>query len=225
MLNKLEKRKNMFTAVVFDMDGVIFDTEKLYRRFYMQEGLSRGVPEDVMTRACEAVAGGTKYDNKPRFEAIVGRDIEYLSFRDRVMENFEAFVTANGVELKDGVVETLDYLKSKDIKIALATSTMESRARKYLMTDNMDRYFDRLIFGDMVEHSKPDPDIYLKACKALDVEPENAIAVEDSINGIVSAGRAGMYPVMVVDLIPPNDTIREYAKQIYYNMRELMQLI
>ena len=209
----------MFEAVVFDMDGVIFDTEKLYRRFYMEEGERHGVPKDIMTRACEAVAGGTKYDNKPRFEAIVGRDIEYLAFRDRVMENFEAYVDAHGVELKDGVIETLEFLRARGIKTALATSTMELRARKYLKTASMDTYFDKLIFGDMVEHSKPDPDIYLKACAAIGVAPENAIAVEDSINGIVSAGRAGMYPVMVVDLIQPND-----VKQIYYNMRELQEL-
>ncbi|MBQ7708204.1 MAG: HAD family phosphatase [Lachnospiraceae bacterium] len=215
----------MFEAVVFDMDGVIFDTEKLYRRFYMEEGKRRGVPDDVMTKACEAVAGGTKFDNKPRFEAIVGRGIEYLEFRDRVIENFEKFVLANGVELKDGVIETLDFLKEHNIKIALATSTQSERAKRYLDSKDMNKYFDKIIYGDMVEHSKPDPDIYLKACAALDVEPANAIAVEDSINGIVSAGRAGMYPVMVIDLIQPNEDTKKYAKQVYDNIKNICDLI
>ncbi|MBQ9279356.1 MAG: HAD family phosphatase [Lachnospiraceae bacterium] len=215
----------MFEAVVFDMDGVIFDTEKLYRRFYMEEGARRGVPSDIMIKACEAVAGGTKFDNKPRFEAIVGRNIEYLEFRDRVMENFESYVVANGVEFKDGAVETLEYLKEKNIKTALATSTQSSRAKKYLNSKDMNKYFDIFIYGDMVEHSKPDPDIYLKACAALGVEPSDAIAVEDSINGIVSAGRAGMYPVMVIDLIQPNDTTKKYAKQVYDNIKNICDLI
>ncbi|MBQ9233952.1 MAG: HAD family phosphatase [Lachnospiraceae bacterium] len=215
----------MFEAVVFDMDGVIFDTEKLYRRFYMEEGTKRGVPSDIMTKACEAVAGGTKFDNKPRFEAIVGRGIEYLEFRDRVMENFEAHVVANGVEFKDGALETLEYLKEKGIKTALATSTQSERAKKYLNANDMNKYFDVFIYGDMVEHSKPDPDIYLKACKALDVKPENAIAVEDSLNGIVYAGRAGMYPVMVIDLIKPNETTKKYTKQVYDNIKNICDLI
>ena len=77
----------------------------------------------------------------------------------------------------------------------------------------------------MVEHSKPDPDIYLKACTALGVEPSKAIAVEDSINGIVSAGRAGMYPVMVIDLIQPNEVTAKYAKQVYDNIRQICELI
>ena len=215
----------MFQAVVFDMDGVIFDTEKLYRRFYMEEGAKRGVPSDIMTKACEAIAGGTKFDNKPRFEAIVGRDIEYLEFRDRVMENFEKYVYENGVEMKDGALDTLEYLKEHNIKTALATSTMEERAKRYLASRDMNKYFDKFIYGDMVEHSKPDPDIYLKACKALGVEPSKAIAVEDSINGIVSAGRAGMYPVMVIDLIQPNDITEQYAKQVYENIKSICDLI
>ncbi len=215
----------MFEAVVFDMDGVIFDTEKLYRRFYMEEGAKRGVPSDIMTKACEAIAGGTKFDNKPRFEAIVGRDIEYLEFRDRVMENFEKYVYENGVEMKDGALDTLEYLKEHNIKTALATSTMEERAKRYLASRDMNKYFDKFIYGDMVEHSKPDPDIYLKACKALGVEPSKAIAVEDSINGIVSAGRAGMYPVMVIDLIQPNDITEQYAKQVYENIKSICDLI
>ncbi len=215
----------MFQAVVFDMDGVIFDTEKLYRRFYMEEGAKRGVPSDIMTKACEAIAGGTKFDNKPRFEAIVGRDIEYLEFRDRVMENFEKYVYENGVEMKDGALDTLEYLKEHNIKTALATSTMEERAKRYLASRDMNKFFDKFIYGDMVEHSKPDPDIYLKACKALGVEPSKAIAVEDSINGIVSAGRAGMYPVMVIDLIQPNDITEQYAKQVYENIKSICDLI
>ncbi len=215
----------MFEAVVFDMDGVIFDTEKLYRRFYMEEGAKRGVPSDIMTKACEAIAGGTKFDNKPKFEAIVGRDIEYLEFRDRVMENFEKYVYENGVEMKDGALDTLEYLKEHNIKTALATSTMEERAKRYLASRDMNKYFDKFIYGDMVEHSKPDPDIYLKACKALGVEPSKAIAVEDSINGIVSAGRAGMYPVMVIDLIQPNDITEQYAKQVYENIKSICDLI
>ena len=215
----------MFEAVVFDMDGVITDTEKLYRRFQMEEGRKRGIPEDVLVYACEHIAGGNKYSNKPIFESIVGRGIDYMEFREKLMANLDAYIAANGVELKYGVKETLAYLKDKGIKVGLATSTIRERAIGYLTAHDIYKYFDKLVFGNMVEHGKPAPDNYLKACEELDVEPARAVAVEDSINGIKSAGTAGLYAVMVVDLIKPNDEIAPYVKQIYDNMTHLREII
>ena len=201
--------------VIFDMDGVITDTEKLYRRFQLEEGKKLGIPDDVMVVACERIAGGTKYTNKKSFEDVVGMGIDYFDFREAVVNKLDAHIRAHGVELKPGVADTLKYLKEKGVKVGLATSTVRERATGYLKAYHIDRYFDELVFGDTVAHGKPAPDIYLKACEMLDVRPEEAIAVEDSINGIVSAGRAGMYPVMVIDLIEPNDTTKQYAKKVY----------
>lgn len=215
----------MFRAVVFDMDGVITDTEKLYRRFQMEQGKAYGIPEDVMIQACEKIAGGTKYTNKKSFEETVGRGIDYFDFRAGVIEKLDAYIAEHGVELKPYVPETLQYLKEKGMKIGLATSTERKRAAGYLMAHKIDGYFDELVFGDMVANGKPAPDIYRKACELLSVRPEETIAVEDSINGILSAGQAGLYPVMVVDLIKPNDTIRPYVKQVYEHMGRLREII
>lgn len=215
----------MFEAVVFDMDGVITDTEKLYRKYQLLEGEKRNIPEDVMIQACERIAGGNKFSNKAPFEAIVGRGIDYFEFRENVMDNLDRHIREQGVELKTGVREILQYLKAKNVKVGLATSTIKERAINYLVTHDIYQYFDELIFGDMVEHGKPAPDIYLKACEALQVLPENTIAVEDSINGIISAGTGGLYPVMVVDLIEPNEKVEPYVKQIYRVITDIQELI
>lgn len=215
----------MFEAVVFDMDGVITDTEKLYRKYQLLEGEKRNIPEDVMVQACERIAGGNKFSNKAPFEAIVGRGIDYFEFRENVMDNLDRHIREQGVELKTGVREILQYLKAKNVKVGLATSTIKERAINYLVTHDIYQYFDELIFGDMVEHGKPAPDIYLKACEALQVLPENTIAVEDSINGIISAGTGGLYPVMVVDLIEPNEKVEPYVKQIYRVITDIQELI
>ena len=216
---------NRFEAVVFDMDGVITDTEKLYRRFQLEEGRSRGITDEEMEKVCLAIAGGNKFTNKPKFEAIVGRGIDYFEFREKMMARMDNYIRENGVELKAGVKEILPYLKEKGIKIGLATSTVRERATGYLVDHDIYKYFDKLIFGDMVENGKPAPDIFLKACQELGVSPEKTIAVEDSVNGIKSAGAAGTYAVMVVDLIEPNDDVIPIAKEIYRTITDIKKLI
>ncbi len=215
----------MFKAVVFDMDGVITDTEKLYRRFQMEEGKSNGITEEEMLKVCLAIAGGNKYANKPKFEAIVGRGIDYFEYRENMMARMDAYIRENGVELKPGVKEVLSYLKDKGIKIGLATSTARDRATGYLVDHDIYKYFDALVFGDMVTNGKPAPDIFLKACEELGVDLSEAMTVEDSINGIKSASAAGTFPVMVVDLIEPNDEIRLLAKKIYRAITDIKELI
>ncbi len=215
----------MFKAVVFDMDGVITDTEKLYRKYQLEEGLSRGIPAELMTTVCEAIAGGNKYTNKPKFEAIVGRGIDYFEYREKMMARLDHHIKTYGVELKTGVRETLEYLKNKGILIGLATSTVRERALGYLHDYDIYKYFDKLIFGDMIANGKPAPDIYLKACEELGVKPKEAIGVEDSINGIISAGTAGLYPVMVVDLIEPNELTKPYAQKVYKVVSDIRELV
>ena len=120
--------------------------------------------------------------------------------------------------LKHGVADTLKLIRDKNIPCALATSTRKEVVTMELTNLRVIDYFDKLICGDMVERSKPAPDIFLKACGELGVAPENAFAVEDSYNGVRAAHSAGMKVVMIPDLVQPDDEMREKALIIFDNM-------
>ena len=140
------------------------------------------------------------------------------------MDLFNEHVVKYGIDIKPYVEDTLKFLKEKGIKIAVATSTSRDRAMQRLESVHIAEYFDEMVCGDEIAKGKPDPDIYYRACEKLGIEPEMAVAVEDSLNGIVSASVAGLYTVMVVDLIKPNETTEEYADETLYDIRDMWSL-
>lgn len=214
----------MYKAVVFDMDGVLIDTEKIYRQCWKKNGVSIGIPEDEMEVWCNWIAGGNKESNARLFKSIRGEDFDYLAFRQRTMDLFDEHVARYGIDIKPNVEDTLKFLKEKGIKIAVATSTGRARAQRRLESVHIAGYFDEMVCGDEIVHGKPEPDIYDKACEKLGIEPEMAVAVEDSMNGVVSASCAGLYTVMVVDLIQPNETTEEYADETFYDIKDICSL-
>lgn len=215
----------MIKAVVFDMDGVIFDSEKLYRKHWMITGAEYGIPEDLMHELCNLMAGSTKERNEKMMKARFGEEFDYMTFRSKTMTRMDQDILENGVELKPGVVELFDYLKEHDIKIGLATSTQQERAERNLTNAGIISYFDDIVYGGVVANGKPAPDIYLKACENLRVSPEDVVGIEDSINGVKSSAAAGLYTVMVVDLIEPTDEIRPLANQIYDSLFDVITML
>lgn len=213
-----------FQAVAFDMDGVLLDTEKVYRKCWLANGRSIGIPEDEMTVICEKMAGGTKAHNGRVMKERMGEDFDYLSFRKRTVDMVDEYIRLNGVEIKNGVVETLNTLKNLGIRMAVATSTDRNKAVERLTRAGIIKYFDAFVFGDEIENGKPNPDIYLKACEKLGAAPEDTVGVEDSINGVTASSAAGLYTVMVIDLISPNDYLKRTADKIYDIMPEMVEL-
>ncbi len=216
----------MIKAVVFDMDGVIFDSEKLYRKHWKISGKDIGISEEEMEIVCNKLAGATKEVNGVMMKERFGQDFDYIAFRQITMDRMDEDIREHGIDIKSGVIELFDYLKKNDIKMALATSTSRERATRNLKNAHLYQYFDKLVFGDSIVHGKPAPDIYLAACRELGVEPEEAIGVEDSINGVMSSHNAGLYTIMVIDLIQPTAEIRDvYADKILDNLTEIIELM
>lgn len=215
----------MIKAVVFDMDGVIFDSEKLYRKHWMITGAEYEIPKEDMEDVCDHIAGATKEHNEKYMKMRFGENFDYATFRGKTMERMDAEIERDGVALKPGVMELFAFLKENGYKIALATSTMEERATRNLSRAGILEVFDEIVFGGVVPNGKPAPDIYLKACEQLGVLPEEAIGIEDSINGVKSSSAAGLYTIMVVDLIEPTPEIRPLAKKIYASLFDVIPLL
>lgn len=215
----------MIKAVVFDMDGVIFDSEKLYRKHWMISAKEYGLDEEVMKGLLDKIAGATKERNEKLMRSHFGEDFDYMAFRESTMTRMDEDIRENGVELKPGVKELFNYLKGHGYLIGLATSTVKERAERNLKRAGLISYFDGIMYGGIVAHGKPAPDIYEHACQILGVDTSEAIGVEDSINGIISSHAAGLYTIMVIDLIQPNDEAKEAADQIYDSLFEVKALL
>ena len=131
----------------------------------------------------------------------------------------------NGIPVKPGVREILEWLKSAGYAVGLASSTKRESVLRHLKHTGLEDYFSVVVGGDMVEHSKPLPDIYLLACERLGVEPGETYAIEDSPNGIRSAHAAGMCPIMVPDIIAPDEEMGRLSYIILKNLVEVRDFL
>lgn len=213
----------MMNAVVFDMDGVIFDSERLVTACWTQVAAKRGIPDmEAACRDCLGIdAPGTKRIMMERY----GEDFPYEVFQQEASELFRMQTSGGKLPVKEGVREILPWLHEKGLKVALATSTREEIVRQELKEAGLLSFFDQIICGDMVSNGKPAPDIYLRACEAVGVRPEDAFAVEDSFNGIRAASRAGMHPIMVPDMVMPDEEIRGLACVVLSSLIEARKYI
>ena len=210
-------------AVVFDMDGVIFDSEKICLNCWLYQAEKYGL-EDIEEVVHQCI--GT---NKAKTKEIVTNRYGNLFDYDKVCEEnsqmYHDYVVEHGLPMKPGVVEILDYLKNKGYKIGMASSTRVALVEAQLVTAGIREYFDEVVGGDLLKRSKPAPDIYLMACERLEIAPEEAYAIEDSYNGIRSAYDAGMKPIMVPDMLSPTDEMREKSVMVKESLLELVGII
>lgn len=201
-----------YTAVVFDMDGVIFDSERAVMACWLEIADKYGI--ENIKKPYFACTGTTMQRTREIMLETYGEDFPYDTYAKEASLRYHEKYDGGRLPMKPGVVELLRYLKGAGKKIALASSTRRQTVMNQLRDAKILDYFDAVICGDMVTRSKPAPDIFLKACEELSVAPERAYAVEDSYNGIRSASAGGLRPIMVPDLLPANEEMEKLAEVI-----------
>ena len=207
-------------AVLFDLDGVLLDTEKLYARFWQEAAHALGYPmthqQALGMRSLSGSAG------QAQLESYFGLGVSREVLRKKRIELMDAYIAQHGVEAKLGAEQTLADLRQQGIKMAVATSSPMDRVQRYLGSLGLLGYFDAICSGHDVPHGKPAPDIYLWAVQCVGVPAENCLAVEDSPAGIASAHAAGCLPVF----IPDQDEASEQTLQMLHAKADtLMDLI
>lgn len=203
-------------GAIFDMDGVILDTEKLYLRFWKQAASDFGY--NMTDQHVFGIRSLARKFAVEKLKGIFGEDFPYYDIHARRVELMDAFIKEHGFESKSGVYELLVFLREKGIKTAVATATARHKTMNYLESIGAAKYFDAVICGDMVENGKPAPDIYLQAASELQLPPEQCAAFEDSPNGIKSAHSAGCRTIMIPDLTQPDDEVAPLLCGVYESL-------
>ena len=206
-------------AAVFDMDGLMFDTERVAILAWDYAGEKMGLGKTgymvYKTLGMNVKMSGQVWVKE--FGAQYNEEDLWMYTREFMHD----FYSKNRVPVKKGLYVLLDYLKNHGYKLAVASSTSQHGVERNLKDAGVFDYFDAVICGDMVTKSKPEPEIYLKACEALGAEPAEALALEDSRNGLLSAHRAGMKVIMVPDLWEADEEIKGFL----WNMCEDLERV
>lgn len=210
----------MIKAIIFDLDGLLINSEvisyQLYQELLNKYGYSFTIEDYAQNYSGKTELGNMEaFVNNYQLPISVQEGLDYTLSREK-----EYFI--KGVSLKPGARELLDYLKKNRYKIALASSSTRERALYALVQHGIDRYFDEMVFGTEVERGKPNPDIFLKACGKLKVDPEKCLVLEDSEAGIQASFSAQIPVICVPDMKKPSIKYQKMTEMILSSLLEVI---
>ena len=212
----------MKRGAIFDMDGTLFDTEKLYRRAWLDVAVEFGEEKnfDLPTAISGSNLGEASYRVIRRFYP----NIDAEAYLARVLQEVRAAAEKN-LELMAGVEEILNFFQAAGVVMAVASSAPVATIEKNLTRTNLRGYFEVITGGDKVRRGKPAPDIFLLAAEELKLEPSDCYVFEDSFNGIRSASAAGCAAIMIPDTVQPTEEIKKLCAAIFPNLNEARRAI
>lgn len=210
-------------AIIFDMDGVIFDTERVYMNIWIKVYAKHGYE---MTRDIyKTFIGRDRMSVIVILHNIYGQDFPAEEMFKKCDLKLKEAIDNGQVPVKSGALEILDYLKKQNYKLALATSSSKNKLEMQLKIHNLKNIFDDIVCADDVTKSKPDPEIFLIAAQKLCAKTEECIVIEDSPAGIEAAYNAGISALHVEDLVPANEEIIKHSDEQFKNLFEVKKYI
>ena len=183
---------------IFDMDGLLLDTETLYQQFWFKVLQEKNI--DITREELRKIIGMSYDQAKNYFLNYVDTEEEFIELRQRREVYFWEHVENIGMPLREGADQILSYLRENNIKTALITSTEEQRAKKLMNIAGLKHTFDYMVFSNMVTKTKPDPEMYHYLEKLTDIDKREWIVFEDSYSGLKAANNAGVDVVWIKDL-------------------------
>jgi HAD superfamily hydrolase (TIGR01509 family) len=210
-------------AIVFDMDGLMLDTEPLYKAAWQRACLELGY--DFDDTAYAKVIGRPNHDGELELVRTFGSRFPLDAFRSRWPVLWQTEADTAGIATKPGLLELLTFVEQQGLPVAIATSTEAAYTAFSLRKAGLDGRFPVIVTGDQVQRGKPAPDIYLEAARRLDRDAAECVALEDSEAGILAASGAGMIALMVPDLTQPSATAMQAAFRVLPSLAEARAVI
>ncbi|MDG3085751.1 HAD family phosphatase [Vibrio hannami] len=212
----------MIKALLFDMDGLIFDTEGLYKIAWQKAAKDQDIElTDDLYRNFIGV-------QDPACEQLLidwfSEQLDIERYRT-VRDSYLAELKSGQPEYKAGFKPLFTEAKQKGLKLALVTSSFLKDVKHHFENSGFLEQFDVVITAEKVENGKPAPDCYIMACEAIDVEPQHCLVLEDSNNGMLAGLNAGCQAAMIPDLLPPNDEVKQRATYIVSSLRDIISVI
>ena len=210
----------MIKAVIFDMDGLMFDSEPVSVEAWIAAGKKMGV--NITKEMVMAVFGHNRADLSKYWKELFGEDFDAEKAAEIREAEMQTYAREHGIPMKKGLRNLLKYLDRKDYLFTIASSSSKALIHINTAMSGIADYFDMTVSGDEVIHGKPAPDIYLKAAQKLQVKPEECLVLEDSPAGIAAAKAAGMKAIMIPDMIKPTDLEKQSAEIIAESLEDVV---
>ena len=214
--------KKPIEAVLFDMDGLLLDTEAVYTQAFLAAASANGI--EMPLAFCHSMVGVPRTECEALIHDLVGAgpllESFWRAFRTSVRREIDA-----GIAVKAGVSEILDFLDGQGLPAAVATSAGQVTAARNLAQAGLFDRFKTVVTRDDVARAKPAPDVYLEAARRLGVAPERCVALEDSHNGLRAAHAAGTMAIMVPDILQPSEEARAQCVAVARDLHEALALL